>query len=115
MDKYKFRAWKTKEKKMLYWKDLFYFHENNLWLLLNDNLSDYKVMQWTWCKDKKSVDIYEGDILDCREECGAYHEVKFMQTERGMGFDIDCSGTAGLSSFKIVGNVFENPEFLGKG
>lgn len=63
------------------------------------------LMQYTGLKDKNDTEIYEGDILD---DCGHNDVVKY---EEG-GFWCHGGGGSDFSFYKVIGNIYENPELL---
>jgi len=112
---YKFRAWDKEEKKMVLpdnsEHDAFYNFEG--WnvsdvfavnSLLNGEISKrYIWQQYTGLKDKngKGQEVYFGDIA--KDKYGQIFEIKW-----------DYSLLAYLETiwFKIIGNIYENPELL---
>lgn len=93
---------------------------------MNESLSfrsfdDAELMQFTGLKDRKGVEIYEGDIVkfcDIRYTKSIIGEIKF-NTERGrlmiypnvsQGRDLTAEKA---SKCEIIGNIFENPKLLG--
>lgn len=111
MRKIKFRAWDGKN--MYSWSSIkewgnFYSQEK-----LN-------VMQFTGLKDKNGKEIYEGDIIICRDGKFVieYEEsfAQFIMTNKDLIRTPDQFGEQDadtcMRSIEIIGNKFENPELL---
>ena len=123
----KFRAW-TEEGKAMYY-DAYPFKGDTL-LLSYDGFafdevpaSDFILMQSTGSLDKNGNEIFEGDVV--KYEAGGdtfTEEVAYDKNFAGFGFKDADDGiifTFGeltqeidLTSFEVVGNIYQNPELL---
>lgn len=99
-----------------------------------DNQEDFELVQFTGLKDKNKVEIYDGDIVEFTQDesyqtdCGTEYEtyidvgvIKFNETR--CGYDIwveageywaeDVEDVFNYDeNFKVIGNIYENPELL---
>lgn len=117
----KSRIWDKTNKEMLEWKELDFTKERG-----EDEITIfeptgqfahpiffYDAMQSTGLKDINGTEIYEGDIVENR-----YKEIGFIKNSK----DAFCfnrkernfylSGIGAGRPFKILGNIYENPELL---
>lgn len=105
MRKLKFRGWNKQDKVMVY--DL------NSPKLFNGELigEGYELMQFVGIKDKREIDIYEGDILKL-----PYSPVPFLvDSIPYLFFNLIKSFKKDFSfDVEIIGNIYENSELLDK-
>lgn len=137
----RFRAWLKKEQKTDNEIDHISWLEDELYCI-GDGITymvsaeDLELMQSTGLKDKNGKEIFEGDILEIQDikmivKFGSY---KYLETSKnnghilgvlhdGLGFYVECINVADpdnispfepetLKNSQIIGNVFENREFL---
>lgn len=94
----------------------------------SEYLEDIKLMQYTGLKDKNSVEIYEGDILQCDDVSADYQlHAKVYWDEEEAIYKADRSGDGETCEFElwailqehqfvdVIGNIYENPELLAGG
>lgn len=116
MREIKFRAWDALDKKMLgpwTFNDILRGYAE-----LHPSSADWRLMQYTELKDKNGIDIYEGDILGaCVINTSIVNaQVIFdggcflVSPLQGESFADDLFVHAGKAA--IIGNTFENSEFL---
>jgi hypothetical protein len=79
---------------------------------------EIELMQYTGLKDKNDKEIYEGDVI----YCDGYWNLYAVWDEENARFAFLCTDwvvTQGhpiqpnISSYCIIGNIYENPELLG--
>jgi len=127
MKETKFRVWDKAKKEMFYSYDNYLKVEGKLWSLwrldeknklrLLTNSVNGELMQFTGLKDKNGKEIYEGDIVICIH--GTY-EIVFTNgsfclsnsKSPTIGFLESPIGNYSGENFKVIGNIYENPELL---
>lgn len=115
----KFRAW-TEEGEVMYY-DVYPFKDDTL-LLNYDEIafdevpaSDFILMQSTGLRDKNGVEIYEGDIVHAYSE-GArligvieYFDNAYCIKDKNGIYN---SLWTNAEQYEIIGNIYDNPEFV---
>lgn len=113
----KFRAWSEHQYKMINFNDLV----NQEWNFqdidrINCGGSFCKLMQYTGRKDKNGKEIYEGDIIEKHFEKYEvlFHNCEWVFTKlndyyKEYFYKLNFFDN---ENFEIVGNIFENPEFI---
>ena len=111
---YKFRAWDKDDKKMHYSPSITGLHS---WFgdYFNEAIGDShaELMQYTGRKDKRDVEIYDGDIVVTG--LGDVYLVQVKNFSDGYSFHFAKNGylekyVDGKDTIEIIGNIYENPE-----
>ncbi len=121
----KLRAWDKQDERMSYgeveyFDDSINYHFDHFCTGADE---DVEFMQSTGLKDKNGVEIYEGDVINCRNSfrnpmtgsgslsINRDFKIIFENGEfKAKGFDIRLKNI--LSYSEVIGNVYENPELL---
>ena len=111
----KFRAWYMPFGKYGAMQEMVYSTASHILALAEMEPEKYIPEQFTGLTDVNGKDIYEGDIVSCKNEYqGTDYTGKVMFFNGGF-----CVWTGGFRNYvwedmipKIIGNVHENPELL---
>jgi uncharacterized phage protein (TIGR01671 family) len=119
----KFRAWNRNTKKMVYASPMHIFSQG-----------DYEIMQYTGLKEKNGKELFEGDIVEWddgsdgkwRRRCevgwnkahytliGYWYDVANPTEKHPVSFNFGAFAYEKDGELEVIGNVYENPEFLEK-
>ncbi len=69
----------------------------------------YIVCRYTWLKDRKGVEIYEGDIIQSTWNSWIY-SVERNEKEWEWYYCRDCDGQSKYKESIVIWNIYENPE-----
>jgi len=105
MREIRFRAWDEESKKWIY------FNVGQRYSLRVDATT---IGQYIGLKDKNDKEIYEGDIVEWKyKDTPIVTEVIFRQGCFSAGNNIPIKEYI-HQEFKVIGNIYENPELLEK-
>ena len=103
----KFRAWCPITKKMFANKDTL------RWIAEMLEIKNYQVMQFTGLHDVNGVEIYEGDIVRCKERnllwVVSFYKSCFTAHDPENEYDFALITDY---TFAVIGNIHQNPELL---
>lgn len=132
MGRLKFRAWDKNKQKMytaselIIWDNKVYANDIrdlthevlNGWVIDEDYL-----MQSTGIFDKDGVEIFEGDILELKDGDEVLGNAKLVWNKWQAVLAVEAIGVEDatafseliddISSYRVIGNIYENPELLG--
>lgn len=123
-DRFKFRLYDKKQKKLAYPNDNAYHNMeivNYLLFVNNSNLKwdieNYVLMQSTGLKDKNDKLIYEGDIVKIFHVSGTMQGKYFFDVvewnDLRCRFDTENYGIINDDDvYEVIGNIYENKELL---
>jgi hypothetical protein len=127
MDFIKFKIWSIQDKKFLPINVDSYIlkWQGDCWLLCPfgkadkywpfvrvDENENFKMVEYTGQRDVDGGEIYEGDILLLIDDLSMEYRPNTKIEVKWNGSDYDCFWFDPPSSFRIIGNIFENPELL---
>lgn len=106
----KFRAWLTDEKKYMDWEQI--LEDNEMPEILNNELSNVILEQYTGLKDMNGKDIYEGDVIknpgvEYPSKIESYFDDNCGCCSNVYGYDLPESSKYIASKYEIIGNIHE--------
>lgn len=112
MREIKFRAWDTRFKIMFDVSEINFGKNSYIKGISDQFCRDFILMQYTGEKDKTGKEIYEGDI--CLHTSPVDGENKIFEVEFLEEFGQYAEWNKQGLFCEIIGNIYENPELLGK-
>ena len=92
------------------------------WMETDWNFSDVEIMQYTGCRDKNGIEIYEGDVIKDKYDkiwLVQWYVGAFVITNKIPDSDGQTTTYSHFSNvsnhhfyFEVIGNMWENPELL---
>ena len=92
------------------------------WMETDWNFSDVEIMQYTGCRDKNGIEIYEGDVIKDKYDkiwLVQWYVGAFVITNKIPDSDGQTSTYSHFSNvsnhhfyFEVIGNVYQDPELL---
>jgi uncharacterized phage protein (TIGR01671 family) len=73
----------------------------------------FTIQQYTGLKDSKGVEIYEGDIVDCKyDDEKVIAEIKYSEEYAAFLCGENALWQGWLGKAEIIGNIMETPELI---
>lgn len=132
MGRLKFRAWDKSKQKMYTASELIIWdnkvYANDIRDLTHEILNGWVIdeeylMQSTGILDKNGVEIFEGDILELEDGGEVLGNAKLVWNKWQATLVVEAIGVEDatafseliddISSYRVIGNIYENPELLG--
>ena len=121
----KFRAYDSGSLSRMYQPEEVMVGDGNIWIIDEDSVAgewivnnDIHLMQSTALVDKEGTEVFEGDILHHQIQTEYTFIVKYDK-DKGRWYGDGLSRTYRiyitkefLPYYKVIGNIYENPEFL---
>jgi hypothetical protein len=124
--KIKFRVWIEAlypDETGMYYPDYVSWHSNkDGWIdkvytpefKFKEDTCKFTLLQYTGCKSKSGVEIYEGDIVKRwsveKPEFSRVFAVMWQESVSGDGWNVGQPVTKNAT--EVIGNIYENPELL---
>lgn len=126
----KFRAYDSGSLSRMYQPDEVMVGNGDIWIIDEDSVAgewivnnDIHLMQSTGLKDKNGREIFEGDVLEIEDEGEVLGNAKLTWDNEQAVFMIEAKSVDDIApfheiisdetySYRVVGNVYENPELL---
>ncbi len=87
------------------------------WFNAENTVHDSELMQFTGLKDKNGKEIYEGDVLENSEDVRGV--LRYVTKHAGLlihcFLDEQYYYIGHAHKYKVLGNIYENPELLKEG
>ena len=121
MREIKFRAWNEEDEVMIEWNSGFFYDTSEATRWTGDfSAIEMPLMQYTGLKDKNGLEIYENDILLCKDELdgktirkgyviferASYwvdYEPCYLESNDVLDEDIE---------YEVIGNIYENKDLI---